>query len=151
MSILILITLILIILITLLLIILNTLHRFQSSQSLDSTVWRLSIEPTLHTDAGRPLNIITVLIIVNILDAGTPIIITIVNIITVVVIVIITYLLDLFVGLTPKTFRNKIMLNCIIFGISPPYIISTKGAHRRPMITIPSINPNPIRPTYSSE
>jgi len=27
-------------------------RRFQSSQSLDSTVWRLSIEPTLHTDAG---------------------------------------------------------------------------------------------------
>ena len=78
-----------IIIIIILITILNMLYRFQSSQSLDSTVWRLSIEPTLHTDAGRPLNIITVLII---LDAGTPIIITIVNIITVVVIIVITYL-----------------------------------------------------------
>ena len=39
------------------------MHRFQSSQSLDSTVWRLSIEPTLHTDAGGPLIIIITIII----------------------------------------------------------------------------------------
>ena len=46
------------------------MRRFRSSQSLDSTVWRLSIEPTLHTDAGGPLIIIitiTIFIIIKVI------------------------------------------------------------------------------------
>ena len=40
------------------------MRRFRSSQSLDSTVWRLSIEPTLHTDAGSLLIVIVIIIII---------------------------------------------------------------------------------------